>query len=267
MPWLEANGISIHYELAGAGPSVVLMHEMGGTLESWDGIFPALTKRFRVLRYDQRGGGLTEKPRSPITTELLVEDLEAVLQATALPARRHFVTVAAATMQALLHMTRHPQEIASFTFCNPFTGADPSRTAALDERAALAEREGMRAAIPITLDKSWPPQHGNGARYTAYRGRYLAQDPVSFAAMNRAIARPNLAHLGKDVRVPAMVVAGRFDQVRPSTASEQFARTIPGARFELIDAVHMMPAQAPDALLALLEDFLGGTRNTAAAAG
>jgi len=267
VPWLEANGISIHYELAGAGPSVVLMHEMGGTLESWDGIFPALTKRFRVLRYDQRGGGLTEKPRSPITTELLVEDLEAVLQATGLPARRHFVTVAAATMQALLHMTRHPQEIASFTFCNPFTGADPSRTAALDERAALAEREGMRAAIPVTLDKSWPPQPGNGARYTAYRGRYLAQDPVSFAAMNRAIARPNLAHLGKDVRVPAMVVAGRFDQVRPSTASEQFARTIPGARFELIDAVHMMPAQAPDALLALLEDFLGGTRNTAAAAG
>jgi 3-oxoadipate enol-lactonase len=85
--------------------------------------------------------------------------------------------------------------------------------------------------------------------------------------MNRAIARPNLAHLGKEVRVPAMVVAGRFDQVRPSTASEQFARTIPGARFELIDAVHMMPAQAPDALLALLEDFLGGMTNTAAAAG
>jgi hypothetical protein len=38
--------------------------------------------------------------------------------------------------------------------------------------------------------------------------------------------------------------------------SEQFARSIPGARFELIDAVHMMPAQAPAALLTLLEDFL-----------
>ena len=54
-----------------------------------------------------------------------------------------------------------------------------------------------------------------------------------------------------------MVVAGRFDQVRPPAASEQFARTIPGARFELIDAVHMMPAQAGGALLALLQDFLG----------
>ena len=36
-----------------------------------------------------------------------------------------------------------------------------------------------------------------------------------------------------------MVVAGRFDQVRPPAASEQFSQTIPGARFELIEAVHM----------------------------
>jgi 3-oxoadipate enol-lactonase len=82
--------------------------------------------------------------------------------------------------------------------------------------------------------------------------------------MNRAIARPNVAQLGKEVRVPTMVVAGRFDEVRPPAASEQFARTIPGARFELIDAVHMMPAQAPGALLALLQDFLGGTLAPAA---
>ena len=55
MPFMEAKGISIHYEIAGQGPSVVLLHEMGGTLDSWDGIFPALSERFRTLRYDQRG--------------------------------------------------------------------------------------------------------------------------------------------------------------------------------------------------------------------
>jgi 3-oxoadipate enol-lactonase len=54
-----------------------------------------------------------------------------------------------------------------------------------------------------------------------------------------------------------MVIAGRFDKVRAPAASEEFAKSIPGARFELIDAVHMMPAQAPAAVLALLEDFLG----------
>jgi 3-oxoadipate enol-lactonase len=128
--------------------------------------------------------------------------------------------------------------------------------AVLEERAGLAEREGLRKAIPITLDRSWPPDIGDRAAYAVYRGRYLAHDPVCFASLNRAIARPNVTHLAKDIGRPTMVVAGRFDQVRPPAASKQFAQTIPGARFELIDAVHMMPAQAPTALLMLLEDFL-----------
>jgi 3-oxoadipate enol-lactonase len=264
VPWMDANGISIHFELGGHGPSVVLLHEMGGTLDSWDGIFPALSKRFRTLRYDQRGSGLSEKVRQPITTEILEEDLEAVLQASGLPPPYHFVTVAAATMQALIYMTRHPDRVASFVFCNPFTGADPTRVAALEQRADLAEREGLRKAIPTTLDKSWPPDIGDPAAYATYRGRYLAHDPVCFASMNRAIARPNVTHLAKEIRKPTMVVAGRFDQVRPPAASEQFAQTIPAARFELIDAVHMMPAQAAGPLLALLEDFLPAQTASAA---
>ncbi len=266
MPFMDANGISIHFEAAGQGPSVVLLHEMGGTLDSWDGIFPTLSERFHVLRYDQRGAGLSEKVRQPITTEILVDDLEAVLPASGLPPPYHFVTVAAATMQALIYMMRYPDRVASFVFCNPFTGADPSRVAALEERAALAEREGLRKAIPVTLDKSWPADIGDRAAYATYRGRYLAHDPVCFASMNRAIARPNVTHLAKDIRRPTMVVAGRFDQVRPPAASEQFAKTIPGARFELIDAVHMMPAQAAAPLLALLEEFLGAQAAAAPAA-
>ena len=192
-----------------------------------------------------------------ITTEILLADLEAVLQQSGLSPPYHFVTVAAATMQALLYMVKYPDRIASFTFCNPFTGADPSRVAMLQERAGLAEREGLRAAIPTTLDNSWPSNIGDPAAYATYRGRYMAHDPVCFAALNRSIAQPNVTHLTKDITKPTMVVGGRFDKVRPPAASEAFAKAVPGARYELIDAVHMMPAQAPGPLLALLQDFLG----------
>ncbi|HYP11823.1 MAG TPA: alpha/beta fold hydrolase [Xanthobacteraceae bacterium] len=59
--FVDANGVSLHYALAGAGRSVVLLHELGGTLNSWDGVVPRLAEHFRVLRYDQRGAGLSEK--------------------------------------------------------------------------------------------------------------------------------------------------------------------------------------------------------------
>ncbi|MCP6725942.1 hypothetical protein NL526_28185, partial [Klebsiella pneumoniae] len=80
----------------------------------------------------------------------------------------------------------------------------------------------------------------------------MAHDPVCFAALNRSIAQPNVTHLAKEVTKPTMVVGGRFDKVRPAAASETFAKGVPGVRYELIDAVHMMPAQAPGPLLALL---------------
>src|SRR5260370_9058599 len=119
VPWMDANGISIHFELAGQGPSVVLLHEMGGTLDSWGGIAPALSKRFRTLRYDQRGSGLSEKGRQPITTEILVEDLEAVLQGTALAAPYHFVPLPAAPIPPRFSTSRHPYRIPTSSFPNP----------------------------------------------------------------------------------------------------------------------------------------------------
>src|SRR5262249_36361042 len=100
VPFMEANGVSIHFDVAGHGPSVVLLHEMGGTLDSWDGIVPALSQRFRTLRYDQRGFGWSEKVRQPYTVETLVDDLEAVLAGARGPPPPPFFPVAPPPLQA-----------------------------------------------------------------------------------------------------------------------------------------------------------------------
>src|SRR5258707_3078245 len=64
LPFIEANGVSFHYKIEGAsGPTVILLHEIGGSLDSWDGVVPDLAKRFRVFRYDQRGFGRSEERR------------------------------------------------------------------------------------------------------------------------------------------------------------------------------------------------------------
>jgi 3-oxoadipate enol-lactonase len=257
LPFIEANGVSLHHDVAGTrGPVVVLLHELGGTLHSWDGVTPKLAERFRVLRYDQRGSGLSEKVRQEFSNDTLVEDLEALLTATKLPPPYHFVTVAAAATQSLRFLEKHTDQVGSLVLCNPAPGVDPSRAAALDERAAFAMREGMRASLPTTLAVSYPPTLGEPDAYEAYRGRYLGNDPVGFGFGFRALARTNMLHMLPQIRCPAMVVAGRHDTVRPHAGSAELAKKIPNARFELIEAGHFMPTQGPAALLAVLEDFL-----------
>jgi 3-oxoadipate enol-lactonase len=269
VPFIDANGVSLHYELAGQnGPAVVLLHELGGTLNSWNKVAPRLAARYRVLRYDQRGSGLSEKVRQEFSNDVLVEDFEALAKGLGLAPPYHFVTVAAAATQALRFLEKHPDQVGSLTLCNPAPGVDPSRAAALDERAAFAMREGMRASLPTTLDISYPPPHpppqagegregaGDPAEYDAYRGRYLGNDPVGFGFGFRALARTNMLHMLPRVACPTMVVAGRHDTVRPHAGSAELAKKIPGARFELIEAGHFMPTQGPEPLVALLEDFL-----------
>jgi 3-oxoadipate enol-lactonase len=258
VPFIDANGVSLHYELAGArGASVVLLHELGGTLHSWDAVAPRLAARFHVLRYDQRGSGLSEKVRQEFSNDMLVDDFAALAGGVGLAPPYTFVTVAAAATQALRFLERHPDRVGGLVLCNPAPGVDPSRAAVLDERAAFAAREGMRAALPTTLAQSYPQNLGERAAYEAYLGRYLANDPVCFGFGFRALARTNMLHMLPQIRCPAMVVAGRHDTVRPHAGTAELAKKIPGARYELIDeAGHFMPTQAPQALAALLDDFL-----------
>jgi 3-oxoadipate enol-lactonase len=258
LPWKNANGISIHYEVAGqSGPVVVLLHEMGGSLDSWDAVAPGLAENYRVLRYDQRGQGLTEKVRQQFTNDDAVGDLEAMLKELNLPPPYNFVCVAAASTQVLRFMERHPEQVKSIVLCNPAPGVDPSRAGALNERADLAEKEGMRGVMGITLDKSYPPELSDRETYEAYRGRYLANDPVGFGLAHRMLAMTNMIYLLPEIKVPTMVVAGKHDTVRPPAGTEELAKKIPGARFELIEeAGHFLPTTGPKTLLKLLKDFL-----------
>jgi 3-oxoadipate enol-lactonase len=257
VPFKDANGVSLHYELAGArGPSVVLLHELGGTLNSWDAVARPLAERFRVLRFDQRGSGLSEKVRQEFTNDVLVGDFKALAKQVRLDPPYHFVTVAAAATQALRFLEMHPDHVGALVLCNPAPGVDPSRAAVLDERAAFAAREGMRASLPTTLAISYPPTLGESVAYEAYLGRYLANDPVCFGFGFRALARTNMLHMLPQIRCPTLVVAGKHDTVRPHAGTAELAKRIPGARFELIEAGHFMPTQGPELLLALLEDFL-----------
>ena len=258
MLWTTANGISIHYQLAGThGPPVVLMHEMGGTLHSWDAVAPRLAERFRVLRYDQRGAGLSEKVRQRYSNDNAVDDLEGVLKNAGLAPPYHFVCVAAASTQVLRFTERHPGDVAAIVFCNPAPGVDPSRAGALNERADLAERDGIRGVMAITLDKSYPPELGEPAAYEAYRGRYLANDPVGFALAHRMLASTNMSYYLPQLKCPTMVVAGRHDTVRPPAGTEELAKKIPAARFEVVEeAGHFLPTTGPKTLLRLLLEFL-----------
>jgi len=75
----EVNGIKISYEIFGDGYPVVLVHGFGDTKEKWRAQTPELSKSFKVIRFDNRGAGSSDKPKDSYELDDFVEDIKALM--------------------------------------------------------------------------------------------------------------------------------------------------------------------------------------------
>ncbi len=103
--------------------------------------------------------------------------------------------------------------------------------------------EAVRGALP-ELERS--------ARQTLLRA-----DPQGYVGCCQAISTIDFREALGQLKVPALVIAGKQDQGTPVSMSEQIAQAIPGARLAVIDeASHISVLEAPQAFTQLVQDFL-----------
>lgn len=262
MSWVQANGAVLRYELTGrGGPPLVLVHEMGGTLESWDAVAPALSRSRQVLRYDMRGSGLSEKVRGTLALATLADDLAALMDRLGIAGPVVIAGCAVGAAVSLGFTARHPGRVAGIVAMAPATGLSPERQAATLARADRLDREGLRAvsdpdALPAGASPSDPAEYD--------RCRRLANDPHGVAALQRMLAGLAMDDDLARIRCPVLVLAGRRDPYRPPEVVETVAGAIAGARLEVHNTGHVMPVDTPDLVIEVLERFCAGIAGQAA---
>jgi 3-oxoadipate enol-lactonase len=251
MSWIEANGASLRYELEGDGEdTLVLIHEAGGAIESWDYVWPAFTRRFRTLRYDQRGFGLSEKFRGVLSVEAVVADLAALLDTLGITGRSHVLGSAFGGAMAIGFAARHPERVARLVASAPGTGVSGAGRQYVEERANNVERLGMRSAVDLSLANSYPENlRGDKARWEKYRCRWLTNDPSCFAALNRMVGSMDMTPDFPRVQCPTLVMAGVHDKLRAPEVIKRVADAIPGSEFRVVDSGHFMAIQHPELLV------------------
>lgn len=250
----------VHICVEGAGAPLVLVHELGGSCESFELIVPRLTASFRVLCYDQTGCGRT----APSTRSMSLADQTALLLdliADTFGARPCLIVgVAAGAAIAVTATLARPDMVAALALCAPALDVPAHRQAYLRERAARARAEGMAAIAEASLQRSYPPPlRRDEAAFARYRERFLATDPASYASANLALAEARIVERLPDIAQPCLFLAGRHDELRPPGEIERIARSVPAAEFAVVDSGHIMPMQAPaemaEHLLAFFESL------------
>lgn len=75
----NANGIKLCYEVKGEGEPLILVHGFGSNKEGWIAQFEPLSKYFKVIRFDNRNGGKSDRPNIPNTAEMLADDVRGLM--------------------------------------------------------------------------------------------------------------------------------------------------------------------------------------------
>ena len=247
MNWIEVNGTSLRFDISGAGKNtLVLVHEMGGTLDSWDQVVPALNNTRRVLRYDTRGAGISEKIGGKVTFDDMADDLAALLDATGITGKVAIAGTAVGGAIAIHFAVRHAARTGALVVTSPATGVAADRRQATLDRAATVEAKGMRGIVEASLANSYPPEvRHNAEEFRKFRARWLANDPQSFAAINRMLADSTVTDELPRIACPTLVIGCTHDKLRPPSDVEPMAKRIPGAEYMTINSGHFAGIQTP----------------------
>lgn len=261
MPWIEANGASLRYELNGSGSdTLVLVHEAGGCLESYEEAVPELSKTFRVLRYDQRGFGFSEKARE-MTFDGVVADLAGLLDALKITTPVYMAGCAMGADYAVGFAARHPQRVVKLALASPNIDHNGPRSAGSIERAAVAEREGIRSVMNGSHERSYPEnlRTPDPARFARYQARWVCNTPASFTAQARLMATVDLTPEYPKIKAPTLSIGAKHDALRPPEKAQRVANALPNGKYLLADTGHFMNVQTPQLFAqTLLQFFKGG---------
>ena len=238
---IKANDLDIDYRLDGPedGPVVMFSNSLMSNYSMWDGQMAALTDKYRVLRYDQRGHGGTETTPGPYTIELLAEDAAALLDVLGIDAV-HFIGLSMGGFTAQMLATLHPEKVKSLCLCD--TACIMGPTSLWNERIDNARSGGVEALVAGTLERWFtPPFHTTGAdQLEVVREMILGTGVEGYIACAEAIRDMDICGNLAKISAPTLVLVGEGDPACTVEAAEMLHNGITRSELVIIsDAAHL----------------------------
>jgi 3-oxoadipate enol-lactonase len=266
VPVASANGVSLYYELQGAGERLLFISGTGGDLRRQ----PRLTDNpsfasFELLQFDQRGLGRSEVPPGPYSMAQYGDDAAGLLDAVGW-GDCLVLGVSFGGMVAQELALRHPERVRRLVLACTSAGGAGGTSFPLQELVGVPPEEGLARRLQL-LDTRWDAawqeanpdtvkMMGEGFQLSQEAGQ-AADGPNGLLLQLEARSHHDTADRLGAIRCPTLVCAGRFDGIAPPENSEFLVQAIPGARLELFDGGHIFFMQDPAAFPAILA-FLRG---------
>lgn len=265
MPDLMHDGATLHYEVEGDGPAIVLTHSFLCAGDMWRYQVPALVEKgWRVIDVDLPGHGRSQPATRVLDMYDLAAAVRAVLDAEKVE-RPVWCGLSIGGMLSLRAALTTPDRVRALVIADSAACPDRWSTGVRYRAMAAWNRAfGLRALVgPVTkIFLSEGTRRSQPDLVAELQEQWGAVDPVTvqryILTLNR---RDDLVERLAAIAVPTLVLVGEFDAAQPPPRGQEIADGIPGATFRVVPAAgHLSALEQPgpfnEALLTFLGDLL-----------
>ena len=258
MAFTRVNGGMAHFASEGAmgAPSLVFINCLGTDFRIWDDIVAPLANRYRILRYDKRGHGLSELIAGDASMSDYARDLAALMDERGVKS----ATIVGLSIGGLIAQElyrQRPDLVASLILCD--TGVKIGTDEMWANRIAEIERGGLEAIADGVMQR-WFSADFRANRTTDLAGwrAMLTRTPIAgYLQACGALRHADLRPYAGAIKVPALCVVGDEDGSTPVPLVREMSKLIGRAKFEIIvGAGHLPNLEKPDVLRLLIETHL-----------
>jgi pimeloyl-ACP methyl ester carboxylesterase/DNA-binding winged helix-turn-helix (wHTH) protein len=208
----------------------------------WSPLISHLSQRFRLIRYDERGNGLSDWNVAELSFEAFVRDLEAVVDSLNL-ARFALLGVSQGAAVSIAYATRHPERVSRLVLCGGYVLGHRKRADAHE----IAQREALEQLIKLGWGQDNPAFRqvftslfipGGTPEQMQWWNELqkISTSPENAIRLSAAFGEIDVSKELSQVNVPTLVMHSRGDARVPFDQGLRLAREIPGARFVALES-------------------------------
>lgn len=252
----------IEYQEAGSGHPLIFVSGLGGVGRYWGPQLPAFSAQYRVVTYDQRGTGGSDRKARRFSLDGMTADLVGLMDALGIE-RAHVVGLSTGGAIGQTLAIEYPARVARLVMVSTWTHCDPWFRRLFDARRAMYREAGSELHAQFHPLWLYPPDYVNAHDEEIEQERRIAVAgappvEVSIGRIDAIMAFDRRRDLGR-IRAPTLIVAADNDYITPSYHAQALARAIPGSQLVVMNGGgHSLSKTRPEEFNRTVLEFLAG---------
>ncbi len=262
MAKINVQGVNLYYEIRGEGDPLIMIRGVGSNADHWYAQVPAFSEKLRVVIFDNRGIGRSDKPDIPYTIGMMAQDTLGLMDALHIP-RAHVLGISMGGMIAQEIAIRCPEKVHGLVLgCTHCGGkhavpADEQIGRLFGEYLLTGSDEAYEKTLRALFSEKTLKDRPDITQVYREVSKRFPSSPKFLIRQFEAVQKHDSWEDLPKIKAPTLVLTGSEDVLVPPENSRLLAARIPRARLEIIEGGgHQFLVERADAFNQTVLDFL-----------